>query len=282
MRMKYKIVGDSSCDITKQMEEEMNIAIAPLTFTLDDVEYVDDDNLDLENYLRKIDQSSNVPKSACPSIQDYLDHFEGDHEWVFGVTLSSELSGSYNSAMNAKTMYLEKYPEKKVHIFNSRGASTMEVLIALKVHELVEAGEMSFEEIVDYVEAYIEEAKVLFVLDKIDTLEKNGRMSSMKAKIVRALNLKLILKATPEGTIDMVDKARGTKKALAKMVNSMPKVGTVSNDKILAISHCNALERAEYVKELASESYDFKDIIILKMRGLSSTYANEGGIIISF
>jgi DegV family protein with EDD domain len=279
--MKYKIVGDSSCDVTKEMEETLNIAIAPLTFNLDGVEYVDDDNLDLDNYLKKIDQSSNVPKSACPSIQDYLDHFEGDYECVFGVTISAELSGSYNSAMNAKAMYLEKYPNRKVHIFNSRGASTMEVLIALKVVELAEAGK-EFEEIVTLVEAYIEEAKVLFVLDKIDTLEKNGRMSSMKAKIVRALNLKLILMANQEGNIDMLDKARGTKKALKKMVEDMAKTGTVTGNKILAISHCNCLDRAEYVKELASEMYDFKDIIILKMRGLSSTYANEGGIIISY
>jgi DegV family protein with EDD domain len=279
--MKYKIVGDSSCDVTKEMEATLNIAIAPLSFTLDGVEYIDDETLDLENYLKKINESSSVPKSACPSIQDYLDHFEGDHDWVFGVTLSSELSGSYNSAMNAKAMFLEKYPNKKVHIFNSRGASTIEVLIALKVVELADAGK-SFEEIVEITEAYIEESKVLFVLDKIDTLEKNGRMSSMKAKIVRALNLKLILMANQEGAIDMLDKARGTKKALKKMVEDMAKTGTVTGNKTMAISHCHCLDRAEYVKELASEKYDFKDIIILEMRGLSSTYANEGGIIISY
>jgi DegV family protein with EDD domain len=157
----------------------------------------------------------------------------------------------------------------------------MEVLIALKVVELAEAGK-DFEAIVEEVEHYIDDAKVLFVLDIIDTLEKNGRMSSMKAKIVRILNLKLILRATQEGTIDMLGQARGTKKALQKMVVDMKKIGTISKDKIFAISHCNAPERAEYVKSLVQELYEFKDIIIVKMRGLSSTYANEGGIIISF
>ncbi|MDA3845908.1 MAG: DegV family protein [Vallitaleaceae bacterium] len=279
--MKYKIVGDSSCDVTKEMEQAYNIAIAPLSFTLDGEEFIDDESLDLDNYLKKIAKSPNVPKSACPSITDYLDRFEGEHEWVFGVTISSELSGSYNSAMNAKAMYLESHPDKKVHIFNSFGASTMEVLIALKVVELAEAGK-DFEAIVEEVEHYIDDAKVLFVLDIIDTLEKNGRMSSMKAKIVRILNLKLILRATQEGTIDMLGQARGTKKALQKMVVDMKKIGTISKDKIFAISHCNAPERAEYVKSLVQELYEFKDIIIVKMRGLSSTYANEGGIIISF
>lgn len=280
--MKYKIVGDSSCDTTKEMEAKCNISIAPLTFTLDGVEYVDDDTLDLDDYLCKMAESKNVPKSACPSIHEYLQLFEdGDHDCVFGVTLSSELSGSYNSAMNAKEMYLENNPDKKCHIFDSKGASSMEVLIALKVSELCEEG-VEFESVVEQVEAFIEEAKVLFVLDKIDTLEKNGRMSYVKARLVKALNLKLILMAAQDGNIDLNDKARGTKKALKKMVENMPKVGTLSADKRIAISHVNALDRAEYVKSLIEGLYEFKEIIIISTKGLSSTYANEGGIILSF
>lgn len=280
--MKYKIVGDSCCDTTKEMEERYNISIAPLSFTLDGIEYIDDETLDLQNYIKKIDESKNVPKSACPSIHDYLGRFEdGDHEWVFGVTLSSELSGSYNSAMNAREMYLEQNPGKKCHIFNSRGASTIEVLIALKTAEYCEAG-LEFEEIVEKMEAYIEDSKVLFVLDKIDTLEKNGRMSFVKARIVKALNLKLILKANQEGVIDMIDKARGSKKALKKMVEKMSELGTISKDKTVIISECNSLERAEYVKGLIESMYEFKEIIILPMKGLSTTYANEGGIIMSY
>lgn len=280
--MNYKIVGDSCCDVTDEMRERYNVSLAPLTFTLDGIEYVDDDNLDLNHYLDMVDKSKNTPKSACPSIQDYLGHFEeGNHDWVFGITISAELSGSYNSAMNAREMYLEKYPDKKCHVFNSTGASTYEVLIVLKIAELCEAGK-SFEEVVSEVDAFIEDAKLFFVLDKIDTLEKNGRLSFIKARIVKALNLKLILMANQEGVIDMIDKARGNKKALKKMVEKMADYGTISKDKILAISHCDAPERAEYVKELAESMYDFKDIIILKMKGLSSTYANVGGIIITY
>lgn len=280
--MRYKIVADSSCDTTKEMEATHNISIAPLSFTLDGIEYIDDDTLDLDDYLRKIDKSKNVPKSACPSIHEYLDRFEeGDSDCVFGVTLSSELSGSYNSAMNARDMYLEKHPDKKCHIFDSRGASTIEVLIAIKASECCQAG-MSFEEVVDTMEAYIEESKVVFVLDKIDTLEKNGRLSFMKARIVKALNLKLILRSNQEGIIDMYDKARGSKKALKKMVELMPKLGSVNKDKVIAISHVNCPERAQYVKELIEGMHEYKEIIVVKTKGLSSTYANEGGIIMSF
>ncbi len=280
--MKYKIVGDSSTDVTKEMEERYNISLAPLSFTLDGVEYIDDENLDLDNYLDKIDESMNVPKSACPSLDDYMTRFAGDEEWVFGITISSELSGSYNSAMTAKDMFLEEHPNKKIHIFDSKGASSMQVLIAIKIGELVDEG-LTFDEIVMKVENYIRYSHVLFVLDKIDTLEKNGRLSGMKAKIVRALNLKLILMATPEGAIDMADKARGTKKALKKMVLDMGNVGTLTKDTRIAISHVKCPERAEYVKKLIEDTYDeFKEIIIVKTKGLSSTYANVGGIILSF
>lgn len=279
--MKYKIVGDSSCDVTKQMEKELNIAIAPLTFTLDGEEFVDDENLDLDLYLEKIAESPNTPKSACPSIHEYLEHFKGDYDCVFGITISSELSGSYNSAMSARDMFMEKNPDKKVHIFDSRGASSMEVLIVLKIEELVKK-DKNFEEIVSEVEAYIDDCKLFFVLDKIDTLEKNGRMSKMKAKIVRALNLKLVLKSNQKGVIDMVTKARGNNKALEKMVIEMSKTGTISPDKTVVISHCLAPERAEYVKMLIEKKYKFKEIMIVKMRGLSSTYSNDGGIILAY
>jgi DegV family protein with EDD domain len=281
INMKYKIIGDSCCDVTQEMKERCNIAIAPLSLSLDGEEFIDNDNLDINEYLKKVANSPNVPKSACPSIYDYLEQFKGEQEWVFGVTLSSELSGSYNSAINAKEMFLEENRDKKAHIFNSRGASSMEVLIALKISELANAGK-DFETIVEEVEAFIEEGKVLFVLDNIDTLEKNGRMSIMKAKIIRALNLKLILKGTQEGSIDMMGKARGINKALKKMVHDMEKLGTISKNKTVAIAHCNAKERAEFVKNLIEEAYNFKEIIIVATKGISSTYANEGGVIIAY
>lgn len=280
--MNYKIVGDSCCDVTMAMREKYNIALAPLSLNLDGVEYIDDDSLDLDDYLAKIDASPNVPKTACPSISDYMMHFEGEHEYTIVVTISSELSGSYNSAMNAKEMFMEENPGKKVHVVDSRGASSGQVLIALKAIELFEAG-IEFDDVVKALETYRDKQKVLFVLEKIDTLEKNGRMSKMKAKIVRALNLKLILKADQNGVIDLTDKARGMNKALKKMVLSMEKVGELDDDTTIIISHVKALERAEYVKKLIEDTYvHYKEIIIIETKGLSSTYANKGGIIMAF
>ena len=280
--MHYKIIGDSSCDVSAEMRETHNISIAPLSFTLDGVEYIDDDNLDLEAYLAKVDASPNTPKSACPSINDYMSLYEGDHECTYVVTLSSELSGSYNSAMNARELFLEDNPDKKVHVFDSRSAAASEVALALKIAELAEAGK-EFHEIVEDVEAFRDASELLFVLDKIDTLEKNGRLSPMKAKIVKALNLKLILKKTDLGTIDLEDKARGTNRALKKLVEHMGKLRDINKETLVIITHVHAEDRAEKVKEMILDAYGpVKDVIILQTRGLSSTYANTGGIMVSF
>ena len=141
---------------------------------------------------------------------------------------------------------------------------------------------MSFEELVTTIEKFRDDHHVLFVLDKIDTLEKNGRLSTMKAKIVRALNLKLILEATDEGKIDLADKARGTKKALKKMVDRMGTRRPMNADSSVVIAHCNAQERAEDVKVQIQQTYGTKDVKIVSTKGLSSTYANVGGVIVAF
>ncbi len=280
--MKYRIVGDSCLDITQKECEEYNIGIAPLTFTIDGKEFIDDESLDLDLYLKTIDNSRNVPKSSCPSSSAFIEKFKGDYDYIFVITLSSKLSGSYNSASVAAKMYEDKHPEKKVHVFDSKGASTTEYLIAMKIIELANSGH-SFEEIVEKVEHFRDTTQLLFVLDKLDTLEKNGRLPLLKARILKVLNLKLIMKALPEGIIDLADKARGTKKALIKMVDMMKNFKPIDKDSIIAISHCESYDRAMLVKEMIEEKYSgFRKIVILKMKGVSSTYANRGGIIVSF
>lgn len=280
--MTYKIIGDSSTDLTDALRAQLGIEIAPLSFTLDGVEYIDNDDLDVDAYMATVNASSNTPKSACPSINDYMSHFEGDHEGSFVVTLSSELSGSYNSAMNARDMFLEDHPDKKVHIVDSRAAASAQTLIALKLDEILKEG-VDFEEAVERIEKFRDNMQLLFVLDKIDTLEKNGRLSRMKAKIVRALNLKLILRADNDGSIDLFDKARGTKKALKKMVASMGKIQTITEETVVCIAHCQAPERAENVKQQVMEAYgQIEEVIIVPTKGLSSTYANTGGVIVAF
>lgn len=206
-----------------------------------------------------------------------LYHCEADH--VYAVTLSAELSGSYNSAELGRKLYNEEYGKKDIHVFNSRSASIGETLIALKIAECEES-EMSFSETVEAVEAYIESQNTYFVLETLDTLRKNGRLTGLKAVVATALNIKPVMGATPEGTICQLGQARGIKKALAKMCDMIIENLKGSKERILAISHCNCRERAEQVKRVLESKAEFKDIVVLDTAGISSMYASDGGIIV--
>ena len=202
---------------------------------------------------------------------------EADH--VYAVTLSAELSGSYNSAILGKNLFQEAYGDKGIYVFNSRSASVGETLIAMKIAECEEQG-MEFAQVVETVEAYISGQHTYFVLETLDTLRKNGRLKGVKAVVATALNIKPVMGATPEGTILQLGQARGVKKALAKMTDEIVKDLKNSKEKILAISHCNCRERAEYVREILMEKAEFKDSLILDTAGISSMYAADGGVIV--
>lgn len=279
--MKYKIVADSSTDINEEMKERMNIQLAPLTLEVDGVRYIDDESFDVPAYLEKVSKSPNMPKSSCPSPEDYLKAYRGEEEAVFVITLSAELSGSYSTAVLAKKLLEEEDSKKKIYVFNSRSATSGQVAIALKIQECIEAN-LEFEEIIDIVEAYIAEMVTIFVLEKIDHLQKAGRMSKTKATLVNVLNIKLVLKSNDLGEILLHSQARGTKKALDKMIESIPDVGTVSKTKKLVISHCEDEQRAIMVKEKIEALYEFEEIIIVSTKGLSSNYANQGGIVVAY
>ncbi len=277
--MSYKVVIDSCGELTEEMKNSGNFVTAPLTIYVDEYTIVDDETFDQKDFLAKVATSPNCPKSACPSPEAYKNEFDCDVDRVYAVTLSSELSGSYNSAQLGRNLLLEDHPERKVHVFNSCSASVGETVIGLKIMECEEAG-MSFEETVKTVEEFIHEKGTWFVLESLETLRKNGRLSTMKAMLATALKIKPVMIGTKEGTIEPVAQVRGINKALVKMVEII--VSEVKNPehRILAISHCNCPARAQMVKEALLERMHVKDVVILDTRGISSLYANDGGIIV--
>ena len=200
-------------------------------------------------------------------------------ERVYAVTLSSNLSGSYNSAVLGKNLLLENRPEQKIYVFDSRSASVGETLIAMKIRECEEQG-MAFEQVVETVEAYIDSQNTYFVLENLETLRKNGRLSNLKAFVASALKIKPVMGSTPEGTIVQLDQARGINKAVMKMVDYVAQRAKDSEEKVLAISHCNCPARAEIVKEAILQRVSVKDVVILDTAGVSTMYANDGGVIV--
>lgn len=277
--MEYVIVMDSCGECTARMKEDERVISAPLTLQVDDHIIIDDDTFDQADFLRKVAESPNCPKSACPSPDHYKEAFEKAEKRAYGVTLTAELSGSYNSAMLARDLVLEERPELQIHIFNSRSASVGETLITEKIQECEEKG-MEFSEVVETVENYINTQNTYFVLENLETLRKNGRLSNLKAFVASALKIKPVMGATPEGTIIQLDQARGINKALVKMVSYIAEAAEDPEQKILGITHCNCPERAEAVKNAILEKISVKDVILLDTAGVSSMYANDGGVIV--
>ena len=191
----------------------------------------------------------------------------------------SKLSGSYNSAVLGMNLLKEEKPDAKVYIFDSRSASIGETLIGLKIQECEEQG-LPFEEIIDKVEAYIDSQMTWFVLENLETLRKNGRLSKVKAFVATALRIKPVMVSTPEGEIAQLDQARGMNKALVRMVDSIVEKVVNPDETVIAISHCNCPERAQMVKETLINRIHPKGIFVVDTAGISSMYANDGGIIV--
>lgn len=277
--MSYKIVIDSCGEFIEEWKGDTRFESIPLTLHVGEETIIDDETFDQKDFLQKVAACPDCPKSACPSPERYMKAFDCDAEHVYAVTLSANLSGSYNSAVLGKNLLLEDAPEKKVHIFNSCSASVGQTLIGMKIQECEESG-MDFEEVVDTVEKYISEQNTFFVLENLETLRKNGRLSKTKALVASALKIKPVMGATPEGTICQLDQARGMNKALIKMVEHIVDKTSDSAHKVLGIAHCNCAARAAVIKEAIQEKKDVAKVVVVDTAGVSSMYANDGGVIV--
>ncbi len=278
--MKYKIVVDSCCELPEIQKKDPHFEIIPLTLSVDDYQVVDDEQFDQKEFIKRVSESPNCPKSACPSPEAYMQAYQGDYEAVFVVTLSANLSGSYNSAVLGANLYKETSKDAKIHIFNSKSASVGETQIALEIQKLAEEGK-SFDIIVKQVEEFLEKMNTYFVLETLDALRKNGRLTNIQAVLANVLSIKPIMGANPDGTICKLDQVRGMNKALTKMADLIAEKVIQPEEKRLAISHCNCPERAEYVKQLLLDRIKVRETIILNTAGVSTLYASDGGIIVT-
>ena len=279
--MSYKIIVDSCGELTQKMKRKGIYSSAPLSMEVDGDRIVDDETFDQADFLKRVAASPECPKSSCPSPEKYMELYDGEEERVYAVTLSAELSGSYNSAQLGKDLWMEEHAgqEKSIYVFNSRSASVGETLIACKIEECEEKG-MSFDEVVSAVEAYIAGQHTYFVLENLDTLRKNGRLTGIKSLVASALNIKPVMGSTPEGKICQLGQARGMKRALAKMADQIAADGENTKNKVLAISHCNCPEWAREMGRMIKDKIPVKSSFIVDTAGISSMYANDGGIIV--
>ncbi len=276
--MVKRLIADSCADFTKEKKEWTDVRLVPLTLTVDKEDILDDEKFCQKSFLEKMRNSAECPRSACPSPERYMKEFEGADE-IHVVTLSKHLSGSYQSAILAKQMYQEAHPEVKIDVVDSQSASVGESVLVMKLRSLLE--KFSFEEVSKKIAAFRDTVQTKFVLEDLSVFIKNGRLSHLQAILCNALNIRPLL-AGDHGQIVKLDQARGVERTLKKLVDHVVADVKEATTRTLAIAHCNHPKRAEQVKQMILSKVPFRECMIVNTGGLSTMYANEGGIIVAY
>lgn len=273
-----KLITDGSCDLPNEIIEKYNISVISLNIFFGEESYID--NVDNDKFYEKMKNSKELPKTASPSPQRFMEEFICDENEILVISLSSGLSSTYNSALIGKHMYLEENKEKRIEIIDSKTGSMGEGLLVLKAARFIKEGK-DIDYIVNEIKKEVENSFTYVALNTIENAVKAGRISSIKGKIAEVLNLKVIVKVD-DGLVKIFDKARGERKCLNKLMNIIEYTGINTSEKILAIAHANALDKALNLKEMITEKFSFKEIVISQIGSTMGTYTSEGAVLISF
>ncbi|NLO48809.1 MAG: DegV family protein [Clostridiales bacterium] len=277
--MNYHIVVDSCCDLLPEMKEEMGIYSVPLTMTLGDKSFTDNENLNLSGFLEEMHACKEKIGSAAPSPSLYKDAFQSTGA-QYAVTLSSRLSSSHAFALLGKEM-AEEEETQNTYVFDSKSASAGETLVTIKLFNMISEG-IHKPKIITRIESFIKEMKTYFVLDNIENLVKNGRLHKIAGKIVSTLNIKPLMGSDGDGNISFFSYSRGEKQTINRLTDTIEKSGKKTDGQTLVISHCKNPSLADKLKTTLLGRYHFKDIIIVPTGGISSLYANVSGIVMAF
>jgi len=274
--MKIRIIADSSANLRTNASN--TVVSVPLTIRTAEKEFVDDANLDIIEMTDYLASYKGKSGSACPSSQDFYEAF-GEEENIFVITITRNLSGSYNAARIATEEYKAEHPERNICLLDTLSAGPELKLIVEKIQELNDKG-LSFTEICNSITKYQEKTHLVFMLKSLTNLANNGRVNPAVAKIAGVLNILVIGIASAVGTLEQKEKARGEKKAIAALRKVMDKMGYIGGK--ARIDHCFNEADAKKIKELILSIYPNADVTIAKNHGLCSFYAERGGILVGF
>ncbi len=274
--MKYRIVSDSTSNMLA-MDGPVEYTTVPLKIMTDGKEYADVIGLNIEELVHAMETSSKN-STSCPAVGEWLEAFDGA-DTIFAITITSALSGSYNSAIQARDIFLEEHPDAKVYVIDSLSTGGEMELIIEKLRDLMEQG-LSFEEIREQIVEYQKHTNLIFELESLSNLAKNGRVPPAIATIAGLLGIRFVGRASAVGTLQQEHICRGPKKALSAMVTSIMHMGYKGGK--MRISNCLNPDLANKLKEKMLESFPNADITVRPMTGLCSYYAERGGLIIGF
>ena len=270
-----KIVADSSANLAVGCPA---VSSVPLKIITDNKEYVDNANLNTAAMVWDLQTYTGRSSTACPSPQDWLEAFD-NKPYVFCIAITSNLSGSCNAANIAKSDYEQEFPDRKVCVIDTLSTAGEMELIAEKIRELIEM-DCSFEEICDQIAQYQQNTGLLFMLESMQNLANNGRVSKIAAKAAGILGIRAVGKASDVGTLEPLEKCRGEKKALASILENMLSLGYAGGK--VRIAHCLNENAAANMKQMILNLYPEADIQIRPAGGLCSFYAEKGGLLLGF
>lgn len=271
-----KLIIDSSSNM--KSDPDHNVEVVPLTISFGGKDYIDDQNLNIREFLNDMNQNQIAGKTTCPSIQAWLNALEGTEKAII-ITMTSGMSGTFSSALQAKTMYEEKHPTSQIIVVDSRSAGP-ELTIVLHGIEKMIQGDIRFVDLEEVIAKFRMRTHLLFILQSLHNLSLNGRVSPVVAKVAGLLKINLIGTASKEGKLEPLTKARGMKKAMRELLKYMKDDNYHGGEVI--IDHCENEKDAEIIKDKILAEYPDAQVTIRPMRGLCSFYAEEGGIMVCF
>ncbi|HIV87064.1 MAG TPA: DegV family protein [Candidatus Pygmaiobacter gallistercoris] len=282
--MSIRILADSCCDLTPALKNLLGVKRVPLELRPSpDQTFVDDDTLDTDALLRAMKASKQATSTACPSPEAYAAAMRECDACVV-VTLSSKLSGSYNAAVQGRDLVLEEAPDKQIFVLDSESAAAGQTRLALLLFDLIREG-LSFDEVVERACAFRDKMRTLFVLEDLSNLIKNGRISKAAGVIGSMLSLRPIMSDNGHGEIACMEKVRGTANAMSRLVLRVAEMTRDAAQRSiqLVMSQCNCADRALALKKSLLEACPaLEDVLIVPAAGVTTVYANDGGIVLAF
>ncbi|KNZ40795.1 DegV family protein [Acetobacterium bakii] len=281
--MKSRIVSDSSCDLPINFleKDDIDFSIVPLTIIVGDREFIDDETLDTKEFVAAMKACKTASQTACPSPEDFSAELRKNQE-TYVITITSGLSGTYNSARVAREMVLEENSDLKIGLFDSLSTSPFMILMIMKLRDFIKAGTMDFETICEKLTDYQKTLELRFILQDFSNLVKTGRMNRVAGVVASALSIFPICRSDEKGQIQVVEKVRGIKKVLSNFANMVEEKVLMQKQFPVVITHCNNPSQAQIVKDLLEKRFGLEEIYIYPMHGLTSYYSNDKGLLMAF
>ena len=274
---KIKIITDGSCDLSHEVLNKFNINVVPLGVSFGEEHYTAGVDIDNKEFYAKMKESKELPKTFCPSPENFCKEYQCEEDKIIVIALSSKLSGTYNSASLARDLYLSEHKEKDIRVIDSMTGSIGAGLLLIKAAKMISEGK-DIDEIVEAIENLKEKISFYGTLETLENAIKGGRINTLAVKIIGALNFKAIVQIK-DGVVKPIDKARGESNSIKKVANYITSSIEDTKDKILCLMHANCPEKAHKLLSIIEKTHKFDEVYISEVGPVMGTYTSEGAVL---